>query len=308
MNLERLRNLPVSVLLGGHSAEREISLLSGTAVADALAALGARVTTLDTATPDWWRRLEGTALAFVALHGPGGEDGVVQGLLETMGIPYTGSGVLASALAMDKTLCKKLWGAVGLPTPPFAELSAGSDWQAVMDQLGEAFVKPATGGSSVGTHRVASASELASAFADAAGHGAVIAERLVQGPEFTVAVLDDKALPAIRVETDSRFYDYQAKYHSDTTRYLCPCGLDAAGERELAELALAAFRVLGCRAWGRVDVMQDVNGAFFLLEVNTVPGMTSHSLVPMAAKAAGLGFDNLVGQIACLGLAAEEHM
>jgi len=307
MNLERLRNLPVSVLLGGHSAEREISLLSGAAVADALASLGARVNTLDTATPDWWRQLEGTALAFVALHGPGGEDGVVQGLLETLGIPYTGSGVLASALAMNKTLCKKLWGAAGLPTPPFAELSADSDWQAVMDQLGEAFVKPATGGSSVGTHRVASAPALATAFADAAAHGAVIAEQLVQGPEFTVAVLNNAALPAIRVETDSRFYDYQAKYHSDTTRYLCPCGLDAAKERELAELALAAFRMLGCSAWGRVDVMQDASGEFYLLEVNTVPGMTGHSLVPMAAKAAGMGFDTLVGHIACLGLAAEEH-
>ncbi|MEM0953538.1 MAG: D-alanine--D-alanine ligase [Pseudomonadota bacterium] len=304
MSLAQLSNLPVSVLLGGKSSEREVSLDSGAAVARALTALGARVTEVDTASEGWWHQLEGAALAFIALHGPGGEDGEVQGLLQAMAIPFTGSGVLASALAMDKVLCKQLWTQMGLSTPPYATLHQDTDWAAVIDELGAAFVKPVTGGSSVGTHLVTTVAELAAAWRDASQYGAVMAERLIAGPEYTVAILNDATLPVIRVESSSGFYDYQAKYHSDSTRYLCPCGLSASDEAAVAQLALDAFQSIGCKGWGRVDVMSD-DGDFYLLEVNTVPGMTSHSLVPMAAAARDMDFATLVGEIACLGLNAE---
>ena len=302
MSLSSLSGLPISVLLGGHSSERAVSLESGAAVSKALSELGARVSEVDTVKADWWHRLQGTALAFIALHGPGGEDGDVQGLLQTMAVPFTGSGVLASALAMEKTLCKQFWSHVGLPTPPYALLHAEADWHAVMAQLGEVFVKPVSGGSSVGTHRASNAEELHLAWRDASQYGAVMAERLVSGPEYTVAILNRETLPVIRVESDSAFYDYEAKYHSDSTRYLCPCGLTSEEEATVAKLALDAFTSIGCTDWGRVDVMRDGDGSFYLLEVNTVPGMTSHSLVPMAAAAKGIDFTTLVGEIACLGL------
>ena len=302
MNLGLLNRLPVTVLLGGKSAEREVSLQSGAAVAAALEDLGASVTLLDPAEPRWWQRLEGASLVFVALHGPGGEDGEVQGLLESLELNYTGSGVLASALSMDKARCKRLWQGMGLPTQAFTDLDAGSDWQAIMDELGAAFVKPATGGSSIGTHGVEDAAGLEAAWRDASQYGPVIAEALIRGPEYTVSILGDEVLPAIRIETDSVFYDYDAKYLSDDTRYLIPCGLSDAEEAELASLAMTAFRSLGCRVWGRVDFMRDADDRFYLLEVNTVPGMTGHSLVPMAAKARGIEFNELVGRIACLGL------
>ncbi len=302
MNLERLVDLPVTVLLGGNSPEREVSLESGAAVAAALEHLGARVTRVDTAEPDWWQPLLSSELVFIVLHGAGGEDGTLQGMLETLGLPYTGSGVLASALAMDKPRCKRLWRGLGLPTQPFVELGESTDWQAVMDELGAAFVKPAAGGSSIGTRGVESAAELEAAWRESREYGPLIAERLIRGPEYTVAVLGEEVLPAIKVETDNAFYDYEAKYLSDSTRYLCPCGLDAAEEAELARLAMAAFDSLDCRVWGRVDFMRDSDGAFYLLEVNTVPGMTSHSLVPMAAAARDLDFNELVGRIACLSL------
>jgi D-alanine-D-alanine ligase len=305
VNLERLIDLPVMVLLGGDSPERDVSLESGNAVAEALEALGARVTRVDTADPDWWQALPGAELVFIALHGEGGEDGTLQGMLESLDIPYTGSGVLASALAMDKTRCKRLWQGMGLPTQPFAELQADSNWEAIIDDLGEAFVKPATGGSSIGTRAVHSAGELEAAWQEAQQYGVVIAERLINGAEYTVSVLGDEVLPAIKVETDNPFYDYQAKYLSDDTRYLCPCGLDTAAEARLAELSRQAFESVGCRVWGRVDFMRDADETFYLLEVNTVPGMTSHSLVPMAARARGIEFNELVGRIACLSL--EEH-
>ncbi len=304
MNLAQLVDLPVAVLLGGTSPEREVSLQSGAAVAAALDALGARVTRLDTAEPDWWQPLLGNELVFVVLHGAGGEDGTVQGMLETLGLPYTGSGVLASALAMDKPRCKQLWRGLGLPTQAFVVLQSDSDWAAVMDELGAAFVKPASGGSSIGTRGVETAAELEAAWRECQQYGPLIAERLVRGPEYTVAVLGDEVLPAIRVETDNAFYDYEAKYQSDSTRYLCPCGLTADEEAELAALARAAFDSLDCSVWGRVDFMRDSDGRFYLLEVNTVPGMTSHSLVPMAAAARGLDFEQLVGRIACLSLEA----
>lgn len=308
MNLERLRGMPIAVLLGGTSPEREVSLMSGETVARALGELGAKVLLLDPADPQWWQQLVGVELAFIVLHGAGGEDGVVQGALQTLGVPYTGAGVLASALAMDKVYSKRLWREAGLPVAAAVELHAGSNWQAVIDELGSVFVKPVTGGSSIGTARVDSGAALSKAWQQAAQYGGrVIAERLINGPEFTVSILGAQALPAIRMETDNAFYDYEAKYLSNDTRYLCPCGLTAADETYVAELALQAFQSLGCSVWGRVDLMRDADDSFYLLEVNTVPGMTSHSLVPMAAKAAGIALPELVGRIACLSLDKEAN-
>lgn len=295
---------PVAVLSGGNSAEREVSLLSGQAVFAALARQGVAATLVDTADSGWWQRFPGEfAHAFIALHGPGGEDGTVQGMLETLGVSYTGSGVMASALAMDKLRTKQLWRGIGLATPEFEVLTAHSDFAELIRRWQTVMVKPAHEGSSIGMAKAASADALAAAYADAARYDAVVlAERCIRGAEYTVAVLGERALPAIRLETDNVFYDYEAKYVSDDTRYLCPCGLSAERERELATLALAAFDSLGCRGWGRADVMQDGDGTFYLLEVNTVPGMTSHSLVPMAAQAAGLDFDALVLEILRLSL------
>ncbi len=287
----------VAVLHGGTSAERPISLLSGAAVLRGLLAAGVDAYGIDVGA-DLVARLiaEPPARAFIALHGPGGEDGTVQGALEFMGIPYTGSGVLASALALDKLRCKQLWRGVGLPTAPFALLDANTDWARVLAELGgAAMVKPAREGSSLGMAKAITADQLAAAWRVAAGFDAlVLAEAWLAGAEYTVGVLAGRALPAIRLETDRAFYDYDAKYLADDTRYLCPCGLSADAEAELQELALQAFASLGGRGWGRVDVMADASGALHLLEVNTVPGMTDHSLVPMAAAAAGLSFPELV--------------
>ncbi len=306
MNLGQLEGKNIAVLLGGESPEREVSLMSGAAVEAALRELGAVTTAVDTALPRWWRNMDGYELAFICLHGAGGEDGVVQGALETIGIPYTGSGVLASALAMDKLRSKRLWRGIGLPTADFEELQAGCDWQAVLDRLGSAFVKPASGGSSLGTAAADSVESLQAAWRQASRYGdRVIAERLIDGPEYTVAVLDGRALPAIKMETDNEFYDYEAKYFSDDTRYLCPCGLAADEEAHMAELAVRAFESLDCEVWGRGDFMRDTQGSFWVLEVNTVPGMTNHSLVPMAAAATGMSMAELVGTIACLSLARE---
>lgn len=303
MTLEQLQDARVAVLQGGDSPEREVSLMSGASVEAALQELGVATIAVDTALPRWWNQLQQIDLAFICLHGPGGEDGVVQGALETMAIPYTGSGVLASALAMDKLRSKRLWRGIGLATQDFEELAVDSDWQAVIDRLGSVFVKPATGGSSIGTAGANTAESLAAAWQQAAQYGdRVIAERLIEGGEYTVAILDGQALPAIKMETDNEFYDYQAKYFSDATRYLCPCGLSSSEEAELAQLALLAFESLGCAGWGRVDFMRDQQGNSWVLEVNTVPGMTHHSLVPMAAAARGLSLPELVGRIACLSV------
>ncbi len=287
----------VGVLFGGQSAEREISLQSGTAVINALKEAGIDPVVIDVgenAISD----MQAAKLdrAFIALHGPGGEDGRIQAVLEYLKIPYTGSDVQSSALAMDKLRSKQLWRGVGLPTPDFAVLQAHTDWAAVLDNLGgEVMVKPAHEGSSIGMSRVQSATELQAAYQNAAQYdGSVLVERLITGGEYTVAILDGKALAPIKLETDHRFYDFDAKYLAEDTRYLCPCGLSEAKEKELRELALNAFSALGCRGWGRVDVMADSAQNFYLLEVNTVPGMTSHSLVPMAAKAEGLSFAQLV--------------
>lgn len=303
MNLEQLRQGRIAVLLGGNSPEREVSLQSGQTVVNALQSLGLEVFTVDPARPDWAAQLHGARLAFIALHGPGGEDGSMQGALQTLGIPYTGSGVLGSALAMDKKRSKQLWQGIGLATAGFVALTRDSDWQGIIDRFGKVFVKPACQGSSIGMSSADSANALRQSFELASQYaGEVLAEQFVDGPEYTVAVLGEDALPSIRLETDNEFYDYEAKYVSDDTRYHCPSGLSAREEAEIATLSLRAFRSLGCSVWGRVDVMRDAAGRFFVLEVNTVPGMTSHSLVPMAAAASGMKITELVQRIVALSL------
>jgi len=291
----------VAVLFGGKSAEREVSLKSGSRVLDSLQRQGVDAHAFDPAE----RNLDELAAfdrAFIMLHGRYGEDGTIQGALELMGIPYTGSGVMASAVGMDKWRTKLLWRSVGLPVPEFVMLEAGSDFVAVERQLGlPLFVKPACEGSSIGVTKVRQSGELSHAYLEAARHDAlVIAERGVLGGEYTVAIVGDDALPIIRIVPATDFYDYEAKYLRDDTRYLCPCGLAEARELELRAQALEAFRVLGCRGWGRVDFLMDEQGNAFFLEVNTSPGMTDHSLVPMAARAAGLSYEQLVLRVLSL--------
>ena len=290
----------VGLLYGGTSSEREVSLMSGDAVHQALLNLAVDVVAID-AGENLLQRLPDYQLdrVFIALHGPGGEDGTLQGALEYLNLPYTGSGVLASALAMDKLRCKQMWQGMGLPTSDFALLDADSDWSAVLQRLGgNTMVKPAAEGSSIGMSRAQTPEQLQAAWLEASQyHTSVIAEPLLPGPEYTVAILDGQILPSIRIESNAEFYDYQAKYFSNQTQYLCPSELSETREQELQALCLQAFNSVGCRGWGRVDVMVDSAGQFQLLEVNTVPGMTSHSLVPMAAKAAGLSFDQLVEKI-----------
>jgi D-alanine-D-alanine ligase len=296
----------VAVMLGGKSAEREVSLKSGAAVLAALRSAGVDAHPFDPAVkPLEELHADGYARAFIALHGRGGEDGSLQGALDWLHIPYTGSGVLASALAMDKFRAKLVWQASGLPVPDFALLGADSNFSAVEAQLGlPCFVKPANEGSSIGITKVKQAGELGPAYREAAKYDScVIAERFLGGGEFTVGILGGQALPAIRIVPATEFYDYDAKYLRDDTRYEIPCGLDAAGEGRLGELALAAFRALGGRGWGRVDILADATGRAYCLEANTAPGMTDHSLVPMAARAAGISFADLVLRI----LAEAQH-
>lgn len=291
----------VAVLMGGLAAEREVSLKSGAAVLQALQRRGVDAHPIDVKGPQVLKELEqgGFDRVFIALHGRGGEDGVMQGALETLGLPYTGSGVLGSALGMDKLRSKQLWLGAGLPTPEYVSLHADTDFEAVVGKLGlPIMVKPAREGSSIGATKVMEAGQLPKAWALAARHDAwVLAERWIHGAEYTAAVLRGEPLPLIRLETPRDFYDYEAKYHADTTRYHCPCGLDAARERELQALALRAFDAVGASGWGRVDFMLENDGRPWLIEVNTVPGMTDHSLVPMAARAAGIDFDELVWRI-----------
>jgi len=290
----------VALLLGGRSAEREISLKSGRAVLAALERQGVDVQALDPAQAGILERLRtgGFARAFIMLHGRGGEDGRIQGALETLGLPYTGSGVLGSALGMDKYRCKVLWQGLGLPTADFAPLRGEGDLAQAKALGFPLMVKPAHEGSSIGMARADNPGELAQAWRAAAEYDPlVLAERWISGPEYTCAILDGKALPMIRLETPHTFYDYEAKYLSDSTRYLCPCGLEVGEESRLAALCLDAFDAVGARGWGRVDLMLDGDGRPNLLEVNTVPGMTDHSLVPMAAKAMGMDFDRLVWRI-----------
>jgi len=289
----------VAVVMGGRSAEREISLLSGTAVLDSLLRSGVNAIGIDADTGLLEvLREKSVDRVFIMLHGRDGEDGKLQGALEWMGLPYTGSGVLASALAMDKIRCKLIWQRLGINTPPFVELHQDSDFAQVMRQLGPCFVKPVSEGSSIGIGGAETVSELQEAYERASVHDKVVmAESWIKGREFTVAILEDKVLPVIELLSANKFYDYEAKYLSDKTRYICPCDLSQAETAMLQQMALEAYRAAGCSGWGRVDAMQDVNGQFWLLEVNTAPGMTSHSLVPMAAIASGFGFDELVLRI-----------
>lgn len=289
----------IGVLFGGVSAEREVSLDSGQAVLSALDNIGADAVGIDLQENVVEQLMAANIdFAFIALHGGIGEDGRLQALLEIMGIPYTGSDTQASALAMNKMLSKQVWQGINLPTSPFVALDANTDFVAVMESLGGAMVKPAHEGSSIGMALAHNGNELQQAYENAAKYDAsVIAEKLLTGSEYTIAILNGVALPPIKLETDNSFYDYDAKYINNDTRYLCPCGLSDQRKQALQELSLKAFESLQCRAWGRVDVMEDENGNFQLLEVNTVPGMTSHSLVPMAAKAAGYSFDELIVRI-----------
>ncbi|CAA0109908.1 D-alanine--D-alanine ligase B [Halioglobus japonicus] len=307
MSLHQLRTGKIAVLLGGSSGEREVSLNSGQTVIEALQSLNLDVIAIDPSQPDWRAKLDGVSVAFIVLHGPGGEDGSMQGALQTLGIPYTGSGVLGSALAMDKPRSKQLWQGIDLATAGFVTLAEDTDWQGVIDRFGKVFVKPASEGSSLGMSIAGSASALRESYTLASQYaGEVLAEQFIAGPEYTVAILGDQALPSIRLETDNAFYDYEAKYVSNDTRYHIPSGLSDSEEAEIAALSLRAFRSLGCAVWGRVDVMRDADGRFWVLEVNTVPGMTSHSLVPMAAAAAGMAIPELVQRILELSLAGKQ--
>jgi len=290
----------VAVLLGGKSAEREVSLKSGGMVLAALRKKGIDAHPFDPKERDVQDLVkERFARVFIALHGRFGEDGTVQGVLEWLGIPYTGSGVLASALAMDKVRTKRLWAAEGVPTAPYEVLGKESDRKGVAKRLGmPLFVKPASEGSSVGMSKVRAAGALDEAYALAVNYDpVVIAEKLIDGPELTVAIVGERVLPIIRIETPREFYDYEAKYIANDTRYLIPCGVSEKKEKELQALCLKAFRALGCRGWGRVDLMLDKRGRPFLLEVNTSPGMTDHSLVPMAARAVGVSYEDLCVKI-----------
>ncbi|MBV7561613.1 D-alanine--D-alanine ligase [Pseudomonas sp. sia0905] len=287
----------VAVLFGGKSAEREVSLKSGNAVLSALQSAGVDAFGIDVGD-DFLARLTSEKIdrAFIVLHGRGGEDGSMQGLLECAGIPYTGSGILASALAMDKLRTKQVWQSLGLSTPRHAVLSSADDCRRAADELGfPLIVKPAHEGSSIGMAKVGDVDSLIAAWQDAACYDSqVLVEQWIQGPEFTIAMLRGEVLPPIALGTPHSFYDYDAKYLANDTQYRVPCGLSADKEAELKALTARACEAVGTQGWARADVMQDADGRFWLLEVNTVPGMTDHSLVPMAAQAAGLDFQQLV--------------
>ena len=291
----------VAVVMGGSSAEREVSLDSGRNVLAALKARGVDAHAID-GIPALLDALRAGHFArvFNILHGQhgGGEDGVLQGALMSLGVPCTGSGVLGSALSMDKIRTKQVWQALGLPTPRYARFTPGDDIGAAITQLGmPVVVKPSHEGSSVGISRVRTSADLAEALALAARYdGELVVEQMIVGEEYTVGILQGEALPSIRIVPKGEFYDYHAKYVAEDTQYVCP-GLDAAGEGEIRALSLRAFDAIGCAGWGRVDVMRDAAGRFFLLEVNTTPGMTSHSLVPKAARAVGIAFEELCWRI-----------
>ena len=290
----------VAVLMGGPSAEREISLISGKAVLGALQGKGVDAHAFDPAERELFDlKREGFRRVFIALHGRFGEDGTVQGALEVMRIPYTGSGVMASALAMDKWRTKLVWDASGIPTPRFAMVREESDWEKVLQLLGlPLIVKPAREGSTLGITKVRVATDLVPAYRFAAKFDdLVLAEEFVAGQELTASILGETALPLIRIEAPGGNYDYQNKYFTDDTKYYCPAGVRADLEDEIRAVALKSFRVLGCRGWGRADVMLRPDGTYSFLELNTSPGMTGHSLVPIAAKAAGLSYADLCLQI-----------
>jgi D-alanine-D-alanine ligase len=287
--------------MGGRSAEREISLMSGRSVLAALRSKGVDAHAFDPAERDLTAlKGEGYARCFIALHGRGGEDGTVQGTLEVLGLPYTGSGVMGSAIAMDKWRTKMIWLANGLPTPRYRILTGSDDWTAVAQDLGlPLIVKPANEGSTLGLTKVTSVEKLPQAYELAAKkyRDIALAEQFIDGPEYTASIVADEALPLIRIEAPQGNYDYQNKYFTNDTKYHCPSGLPPAEEERLKALALQAFRLPGCAGWGRVDLMLDGERRPWLLEVNTSPGMTDHSLVPMAARARGIAFEELVIRI-----------
>jgi len=290
----------VAVLMGGRSAEREISLKSGRAVLAALQSLGVEAVEIDVNKNVSEQLYQGEFdRAFIILHGRGGEDGEIQGVLQSLQIPYTGSNITGAVLSMNKRLSKQIWQSQGLSTPKYVRLNRQSNTQQIVDTLGLPLViKPVNEGSSIGMSKVTTAEALQQAIRLAFDYDdEVIAEQWVQGAEYTVSILNGEALPVIRLTTPREFYDFEAKYLADTTEYLCPCGLTEDGEKRCQQLAIDAFSALNMTGWGRIDVMADQQGKFFLLEANSVPGMTDHSLVPMAAKQAGISFENLVGQI-----------
>lgn len=288
----------VAVLLGGDSSEREVSLSSGQGILDALLRQGFDAHRFDPLERDI-AQLAHFDRVFNILHGGRGENGAVQGLLDCLGIPYTGSGMLACALAMDKWRCKLVWQAAGLPIIEYALVDSGTNYGRLVDWLGlPMFVKPACEGSSVGVTKVKSLTDLAAAYAEAAKYDrCVIAERMIGGGEYTVGIVGDRVLPPIRIIPETEFYDYQAKYERDDTHYLIPCGLAPADEARMQSLAREAFAILGGRGWGRIDILADETGNFYLLEANLVPGMTTHSLVPKAAAAIGIDYDALATDI-----------
>ncbi|WP_460216768.1 D-alanine--D-alanine ligase [Escherichia coli] len=297
----------IAVLLGGTSAEREVSLNSGAAVLAGLREGGIDAYPVDPKEVDVTQlKSMGFQKVFIALHGRGGEDGTLQGMLELMGLPYTGSGVMASALSMDKLRSKLLWQGAGLPVAPWVALTRAEFEKGLSDkQLAEisalglpVIVKPSREGSSVGMSKVVAENALQDALRLAFQHDEeVLIEKWLSGPEFTVAILGEEILPSIRIQPSGTFYDYEAKYLSDETQYFCPTGLEASQEANLQALVLKAWTTLGCKGWVRIDVMLDSDGQFYLLEANTSPGMTSHSLVPMAARQAGMSFSQLVVRI-----------
>lgn len=297
----------VAVLFGGKSGEREVSLKSGSAVLAALQRQGVDAHAFDPAQRPL-SDLTQFDRAFISLHGRFGEDGTIQGALELMGIPYTGSGVMASSVGMDKWRTKLLWRASGVITPDFELLTQESDWAAVVTRLGlPLFVKPANEGSSIGISKVKKPEDLQAAYQLAAkADPLVIAEKFVGGGEFTVGIMGGMALPVVRIVPKNEYYDFEAKYLRDDTEYHCPSGLDAAKEAQIQQEAVQAFNVLGCKGWGRVDFLMDADGNHYFLEVNTSPGMTDHSLVPMAAKAAGISFDALVVKILSMTLVGND--
>jgi D-alanine-D-alanine ligase len=290
----------VAVLMGGPSAEREISLISGRAVLEALRSKGVDAHAFDPAEKNLFElRSEGYGRAFIALHGRFGEDGTVQGALEVLGIPYTGSGVMGSALAMDKWRTKLVWDASGIPTPRFAMVGPHTSWDTLAELLGlPLIVKPAREGSTIGLTKVKALEELPAAYEAAAKYDElVIAEEFIHGIELTASVLGDEALPLVRIAAPDGNYDYHNKYFTDDVKYFCPSGAPAELEEEIRQVALKSFRVLGCRGWGRADVMMRPDLTYSFLEMNTSPGMTGHSLVPIAARAAGLSYADLCVRI-----------
>jgi len=287
----------VAVLMGGNSAEREISLISGQTVLDALVAQGVDAHKVDVGTDVAITLGQGEFdRAFIMLHGRGGEDGQIQGLLKSMALPFTGSDISAAVLSMNKRLSKQIWGQLDLPTANYQSVSVNSDIDSIIESVGlPLIIKPVNEGSSIGMSKVSTEQDLEDAIQNAAQFDSeIIAERWINGPEFTVAILGEEALPVIRLKTPNEFYDYEAKYKANTTEYLCPCGLSEQDEATCKRLALEAFNALGMKGWGRIDMMQDSDGQFYLLEANSVPGMTDHSLVPMAAANAGISFEQLV--------------